>query len=127
MGPVLSLPTAISFGTNVNVPQQSYQAKYQFKDDLSINHGSPTFKTGFDYLWEPKLGGFFKFNPTLELDFSQLPSQIAGLPQGFATPGLVTSMSNTAGDPSFDLSAKMFCVYFQYTWKPTTPPTLNLQ
>src|SRR5262249_2131312 len=32
-----TFPTAIGFGTNVNVPQQSYQIKYQFKDDLSIN------------------------------------------------------------------------------------------
>jgi fibronectin type 3 domain-containing protein len=33
----VTFPTAIQFGTNVNVPQQSYQIKYQFKDDLSIN------------------------------------------------------------------------------------------
>jgi hypothetical protein len=32
----VTFPTGIQFGTNVNVPQQSYQIKYQFKDDLSI-------------------------------------------------------------------------------------------
>ncbi len=74
--PLFTFPNTISFGTNANVPQQSYQAKYQFKDDLSINHGKHTFRTGFDYLKEPKLGGFFEFNPTLEIDFKDLPSKI---------------------------------------------------
>ena len=45
-------------GTNVNVPQQSFQKKWQFKDDLSITRGKHNFKVGFDYLWEPVLGGF---------------------------------------------------------------------
>src|SRR5437588_7602087 len=64
--------TAITFGTNTNVPQQSYQQKYQFKDDLSITRGKHTYRTGFDYLWERKLGGFFEFNPTLEIHFIYL-------------------------------------------------------
>src|SRR5262249_21734474 len=58
-----------SYGTNTNVPQQSIQRKWQFKDDLSWVHGRHSFKTGFDYLWEPFLGGYFEFNPTLEIDF----------------------------------------------------------
>src|SRR5205814_5783597 len=83
--PLFTFPTGISFGTNANVPQQSYQVKYQFKDDLSITHGVHTFRTGIDYLYEPKLGGFFEFNPTLEIDFQQLPSAINALPAKFAT------------------------------------------
>src|ERR1051325_10891712 len=63
--PLFTFPTGISFGTNANVPQESYQSKYQFKDDLSINRGAHTFRTGFDFLYEPKLGGFLEFNPTL--------------------------------------------------------------
>ncbi len=108
--PFFSFPNAISFGTNVNVPQQSYQSKYQFKDDLSINRGNHTFRTGVDYLWEPKLGGFFEFNPTLEIDFNKLPSAIRNLPQSFATPGLVGGMTIAIGDPYFNLpgGAKMF-------------------
>src|SRR3989475_4493028 len=74
--PLFTFPTGISFGTNANVPQQSYQAKYQFKDDLSITRGKHTFKAGADYVWERKLGGFFEFNPTLELDFSDKPTVI---------------------------------------------------
>ena len=126
--PFFSFPTGISFGTNVNVPQQSYQTKYQFKDDLSINHGSHTFRTGFDYLKEPKLGGFFEFNPTLEIDFVNLPSVIVNTPLKFATPGAVGGMTIAIGDPYFNLpgGAKMFGVYFQDDWKVRRNFTLNL-
>jgi len=130
--PTFTFPLGITFGTNTNVPQQSYQAKYQFKDDLSITRANHTYRTGVDYLWEPKLGGFFEFNPTLELDFHDLPSFIISnpstcgpnnnqpcYPQGFATPGAVSGMSATAGNPYFNLpgGAKMLGFYFQDDWK----------
>ena len=126
--PNITFPQGISFGTNVNVPQESYQQKYQFKDDLSVTRGSHTFRTGFDYVWEPKLGGFFEFNPTLEIDFNQLPSTIRALPQGFATPGLVGGMTATSGNPYFNLpgGAKMFGAYLQDDWKVARGLTLNL-
>src|SRR5882672_1320822 len=130
--PLFTFPTGISFGTNANVPQQSYQTKYQFKDDLSINRGNHTFRTGVDYVWERKLGGFFEFNPTLELDFNDKPSVIlsnkATYPNGFATPGAVGGMTATAGNPYFDLpgGAKMLGFYFQDDWKFRRNLTLNL-
>jgi len=126
--PLFTFPNGISFGTNANVPQESYQSKYQFKDDLSIIHGNHTFRTGFDYLYEPKLGGFFKFNPTLEIDFNQLPSAINLLPAKFSTAGLVSGMTIATGDPYFNLpgGAKMFGVYFQDDWKVKRNLTLNL-
>lgn len=123
-----TFPSNIQFGTNINVPQQSYQIKYQFKDDLSINKGNHTFRTGIDYLWEPKLGGFFEFNPVLEIDFVSLPSAILKLPQGFSTPGLVGGMTATSGDPYFNLpgGAKMLGLYFQDDWRVRPNLTLNL-
>ncbi|HYX29571.1 MAG TPA: TonB-dependent receptor [Pyrinomonadaceae bacterium] len=126
--PTITFPSGISFGTNVNVPQQSYQQKYQFKDDLSMSRGNHTFRTGFDYLWERKLGGFFEFNPTIEIDFNKVPSAILALPNKFATAGLVSGMTATSGDPYFDLpgGAKMFGVYFQDDWKFSRRLTLNL-
>src|SRR5262245_8460804 len=134
------------FATNTNVPQQSYQRKWQFRDDLSIIKGKHAFKTGFDFLWEPKLGGCFEFNPTLEVDFLDKPDVIKNnlpsincpgstptllltcYPQGFATEGAVIGMSATAGNPYFDLpgGAKMFGVYFQDDWKFSSRLTLNL-
>ncbi len=45
--------------------------------------GKHTFKTGVDYIWTPFMGGFFEFNPTLEIDYNKLPSAILALPRDF--------------------------------------------
>src|SRR5712664_13839 len=58
--PTFVFPGGITFGTNTNVPQQSIQKKWQLRNDLSIIKGHHSFKTGFDYVWEPELGGFFE-------------------------------------------------------------------
>src|SRR5262249_29227101 len=139
--PLITFPDA-QFGTNTNVPQQSFQTKYQFKDDVTKTMGRHIFKTGFDYIWNQKMGGFFEFNPTLEIDFGANPSCILGVapdattagcgagsfPNGFATPGAVTGMSIANGDPSFVIpnGTKQFGVYFQDDWKILKRLTVNL-
>jgi hypothetical protein len=138
--PLITFPSA-QFGTNTNVPQQSIQRKWQFKDDVSKTLGRHTFKTGFDYIWTPYMGGFFEFNPTLEMDFSANPSCILGVApdagkagcgvaafaNGFATPGAVTAMTIAVGDPSFIIKdAKQLGLYVQDDWKMTRRLTLNL-
>jgi hypothetical protein len=125
--PLFTFSNNIQFGTNTNVPQQSIQRKFQFKDDVSKSIGKHTFKTGFDYIYTPFMGGFFEFNPTLEIDYGLLPSQILAKPLGFQTPGLVQSMSIAVGDPSFIIKdAKQFGLYFQDDWKFSQRLTLNL-
>ena len=111
----------LSLGTNPNVPQESVQRKWQFKDDIAINHGKHSFKTGFDYLWEPQLGGFFVTNPTPVITFFDDPTTIltnaAKYPNGLATPGSVQSIIQaTTGNPYFEESGKMVGVYFQDDW-----------
>jgi hypothetical protein len=117
----------IQFGTNTNVPQNSIQRKFQFKDDISKSIGKHTFKTGFDYIFTPFMGGFFEFNPTLEIDFADLPSKILGTAGGFSNPGLVTGMTVAVGDPTFIIKdAKQLGLYFQDDWKFSQRLTLNL-
>lgn len=122
----------IYFGTNGNVPQETYQKKWQFKDDLSITHGAQTWKIGFDMIYEPVLGGFFEFNPVPSLTFRDLPSTIINntngeYPQGLATPGAVVAMSLAAGNPRFlQQGIKQVGVYFQDDWKVIPRLTLNL-
>ena len=83
--PLVTFPNGIQFGTNTNVPQNSIQRKYQFKDDITKTIGRHTFKTGVDYIWTPFMGGFFEFNPTLEIDFGQSPERDSGSCQAGAS------------------------------------------
>ena len=129
--PLVFFPSA-SFGTNTNVPQQSFQRKWQFKDDLTKTVGKHTLKGGVDYIWNPTLGGFFEYSSTLEVDFAEDPSTILGspslYPQGFATPGLISAMTIANGDPRTDVpgGTKQLGLYFQDDWKLTHRLTVNL-
>jgi Carboxypeptidase regulatory-like domain len=128
--PLVTFPNPASFGTNTNVPQQSFQRKWQFKDDISKTFGKHTLKAGVDYIWNPVEGGFFEFNSTLEFDFLQNPSTILGdpatYPQGFATPGLIGGMSFSNGNPYFLVATKQLGFYGQDDWKVSRRLTLNL-
>jgi outer membrane receptor protein involved in Fe transport len=129
--PDVTFPSA-AFGTNTNVPQQSYQKKWQFKDDLTKTVGKHTLKTGVDYMYEPSLGGFFEYNTPIEYDFRDDPSFILanpGLyPQGFSTPGALGGISASIGDPRTDVpgGVKQLGVYFQDDWKVSHRLTVNL-
>ena len=127
--PLVTFPSA-SFGTNTNVPQQSFQRKWQFKDDISKTIGKHTLKAGVDYLWNPVEGGFFEYNSTLELDFAKDPSEILAnptlYPQGFSTPGLIGGMSYSVGGPQFIVATKQLGFYFQDDWKVTPRLTVDL-
>jgi hypothetical protein len=128
--PLVTFPSPAEFGTNVNVPQQSFQRKWQFKDDISKTFGKHTLTAGADYIWNPVEGGFFEFNSTLEIDFTQNPSTILGnpskYPQGFGTAGLVGSMAFANGNPYFLVATKQLGFYGQDDWKVTRRLTLNL-
>jgi hypothetical protein len=136
--PLITFPDA-SIGTNTNVPQQSFQRKWQFKDDVSKVVGKHTLKAGVDYIWNPVEGGFFEFSSTLEIDFALDPSVIIAnpstcgpaknqpcAPEGFATPGLVTGMTIANGDPYFLVATKQLGLYFQDDWKVSRRLSLNL-
>jgi outer membrane receptor protein involved in Fe transport len=128
--PLVTFPSA-SFGTNTTVPQQSFQRKWQFKDDFSKAVGKHTFKGGVDYIWNPVEGGFFEFSSTLEIDFGANPSDIlankgGAYPQAFETPGAVTGMTIANGDPTFIVATKQLGFYFQDDWRTSQRLTLSL-
>ena len=128
--PNLTFPDLV-VGTNANVPQNTFQKKWQFKDDIAFNHGKHSFKTGVDYLWEPVLGGFFLTDPTPVISFFDDPtttlSNKTKYPQGFATPGAVQSIIQaTTGNSYYSEHNKMFGLYFQDDWKLSRRLTLNL-
>ena len=136
--PLVTFPNA-SFGTNINVPQQSFQKKWQFKDDISKTVGHHTFKAGVDFINNPVEGGFFEFSSTLEVDFAKNPSCILAtvddntnkcgpsfFPQKFATAGAVTGMDIANGNPFFLVATKQLGFYGQDDWKVNRRLTLNL-
>ncbi len=136
--PLVTFPNA-SFGTNINVPQQSFQKKWQFKDDISKTIGHHTFKAGVDFINNPVEGGFFEFSSTLEVDFAANPSVILAnpstcgpmknqpcYPNGFATAGAVTAMDIANGNPYFLVATKQVGLYGQDDWKVNRRLTLNL-
>ncbi|HKE20890.1 MAG TPA: TonB-dependent receptor [Bryobacteraceae bacterium] len=128
--PNLSFPD-LTTGTNGNVPQNTFQKKWQFKDDLAFSHGKHSFKTGVDFLWEPVLGGFFLTDATPVISFFDDPltilSNTAKYPQGFATPGAVQSITQaTTGNSYYSEHNKMLGLYFQDDWKVSRRLSLSL-
>jgi hypothetical protein len=130
--PLVTFPGGSSFGTNTNVPQESYQRKFQFRDDLTKTLNRHTLKFGVDFIYNPKLGGFFESNSTPEIDFGADPTAILAdpvkYPQGFATAGAVIGMSGSSGNPYFDMpgGTKQLGIYFQDDVKVTRRLSLNL-
>ncbi len=86
---------------------------------------------GFDFVNLPKLGGFFISSGTLQVGFQDDPtlilSNLTKYPNGFSTPGAVTSMSISNGNAYFSSkNARMLGFYFQDDWKVTPRLSLNL-
>jgi hypothetical protein len=121
----------LTVGTNANVPQNTTQKKWQFKDDFAVNHGAHSFKMGVDFVYEPLLGGFFLTDPTPVLSFIADPitmlTNTAEYPEGLSTPGAVQSITQAnAGNSYYFEDNKMFGLYFQDDWKVNRRLTLNL-
>ncbi len=130
--PLVTFASGTQFGTNVNVPQQSFQRKWQFKDDISKTVHNHTFKTGFDYIWEQALGGYFKFNVPIEVDFAVDPTDLGSTPAqvaaAMAAPGNIAAITYATGDPQTNVpgGTKQLGLYFQDDWKVSHRLTLNL-
>lgn len=118
-------------GTNINVPQVTTIRKYQVRDDFSWTVSSHNMKFGANYIFMPKLGGFFFFGGQgYAITFWDDPSTILGdpatYPQGLATPNAVQSITFSTGDPNFNQRPHQLALYVQDDWKVTPTLTLNL-
>lgn len=134
---------SVQTGANVNVPQQTIERKFQFRDDFSLIKGKHAMQFGANYI-RTELAGFFFFgangyqifffdNP-LAIKNNQhtsncptVPANQGCYPLGFATPGAVREItfntgSGDTGQPPFHQVA----LYFQDDYRVTPRLTLNL-
>jgi len=118
-------------GTNINVPQATFIRKYQVRNDFSWTVNRHNLRIGGNYIFLPKLGGFFFFGGqgyaiTFFDDPATIVSDTATYPQGFSTPNAVQSITFSTGDPNFNQRAHQLAFYFQDDFKVTPRLTLNL-
>ena len=129
--PNLIFPSVQS-GANVNVPQQTKERKFQFRDDISVLSGKHGLKFGVNYI-HTLLTGFFFFGANgYQITFFDDPLVIKnntnGLyPQGFATPGAVNEITfNTGAGDTSQPPFHQLALYLQDDYKVTPRLTLNL-
>jgi hypothetical protein len=117
--PFLAFPSGVVTGQNINTPQSTHQEKAQFKDDFSwsstMGGSRHDFKTGFNYIHEPILGG----------DFTS------------GTGGLFTMLEDRRDSPvteivvfggflGFSTPVEQYSVYLQDDWGVTDRLTFNI-
>src|SRR6267142_6253060 len=131
---------SVQSGANVNVPQQTKERKFQFRDDISVLRGNHAMKFGVNYI-HTLLTGFFFFgangyqitffdNPLTiknNLPSTNCPPNPTCYPLGFATPGTVQEITfNTGAGDTSQPPFHQLALYFQDDYKVTPRLTLNL-
>ncbi len=125
-GLTLTFPGGITIGQNANTPQSTKERKYQFRNDTSWVKGDHSMKFGVNYI-HTILDGYFYFGTRgYSLTFGQTPTAIRALPQGFATPGILTALTFSDGASSHFQKIDQLAFYAQDDWKVTPRFTLNL-
>ncbi len=129
--PNLLFPS-VQTGANVNVPQQTKERKFQFRDDISVLHGKHSLKFGVNYI-HTLLTGFFFFGANgYQITFFDDPLVIKNntngkYPNGFATPGAVNEITfNTGAGDTSQPPFHQLALYFQDDYRVTPRLTLNL-
>lgn len=125
-GLTLTYPGGITIGQNANTPQATLERKFQFRDDFNLISGNHSMKFGVNYI-HTILDGYFYFGTRgYSITFNQTPRQIAALPLGYNTPGLVQTLQYSDGASSHAQKIDQLAFYAQDDWKVTPNLTLNL-
>jgi hypothetical protein len=127
--PLITFPS-VQTGANVNVPQQTLEKKFQFRNDFTWHTGNHGLKFGANYIYTD-LGGFFFFGSSgYTINFFDDPLTILNnrtlYPQGFQTPGAVQGISFFDGESPHDQTVHQVAAYIQDDWRVSSKLTLNL-
>jgi hypothetical protein len=130
----LGFPSVSS--TQPNFAQQSwvnYETKLEFMNNLSKQVGNHSLKVGVDYAQLPTFYANLMTQSPGNIMFFDDPSVIVNnrngrYPQGFQTPGIVRSITQTSLAPvdAWSNDAYFFAAFAQDDWKVSPRLTLNL-
>ena len=127
----LTFPS-VGTGTPTSTTQNFLQSRYQFRDDYTRQIGAHSLRIGGDFSFYPQIDIRLDIGLRGQITFLKDPSAIVALPQGFATPGLISTIvigDRAAGGPPADSNTsdqRQFGVYVQDDWKLRPSFTLNL-
>ncbi|MBL8193675.1 MAG: TonB-dependent receptor, partial [Blastocatellia bacterium] len=120
----LVFPSAL-FGRNPNVPQTTFQNKFQFKEAVSVAKGRHSLKFGVDFVYVPVLAGTFDFNSVPEVDFNTDPSQILASGGTLSDINVVDLVILSDGNSRVDQVVKQFSFYGQDSFRVNNKFTFN--
>jgi outer membrane receptor protein involved in Fe transport len=121
LDPSESFPNGVFIGQSPNVPQQTQQKKWQFRDDFSWHTSGMgglghDFKAGVNFINEPHL--FLTFNTgTGGYAYSHLTNDLNGP---------IQSITLNGGSAEANTPMKQYAVYIQDDWRVNDRVTLNL-
>ncbi len=105
-------------------PSERNQEKYQFRYDLSQEHGRHALKAGINFIHEPVLDGAFPSNTETLYQFPQNPTYYLDNPAQFtADLNAGASTSNLGG--GFSQNVQRLAFYAQDSWRIAHSLTIN--
>ena len=105
-------------------PSERNQEKYQFRYDLSQEHGRHALKFGVNFIHEPVLGGAFPGNTETLYQFPQNPTYyLDNTAQFTADLNAGASTSNLGG--GFSQNIQRLAFYGQDSWRTADSLTIN--
>ncbi|HEY7409937.1 MAG TPA: TonB-dependent receptor [Vicinamibacteria bacterium] len=105
--PYIAYPSGVHTGQNINTPQNTFQTKYQFRDDFgfskTLGGRRHDFKAGVNFVHEPSLGG--------SSDTGVDAPQFLLLEDRVGSP--VTDITQNGGSSLFSTPVNQYSVYVQ--------------
>ena len=105
--PYIAYPSGVHQGQNINTPQETFQTKYQFRDDFSFSSTlggrRHDFKVGANFVHEPDLGG--------SADFGVDAPQFLLLEDRVGSP--VAEITQNGGSSLFSTPVNQYSIYAQ--------------